>query len=68
MEIIKINIKDLKEYENNPVIHSRAQIHKLAEIIKRYEYRQPIVIDRNNVIVAGHGRLQAVKKLGYKEC
>lgn len=67
MEIIKINIKDLKEYENNPVIHSREQINKLAEIIKRYGFRQPIVIDRNNVIVAGHGRLQAVKKLGYKE-
>ena len=67
MKIRKINIKDLREYENNPVIHSREQITKLAEIIKRYGFRQPIVIDRNNVIVAGHGRLQAVKKLGYKE-
>ncbi|MCP1226301.1 ParB/Srx family N-terminal domain-containing protein, partial [Sebaldella sp. S0638] len=67
MEIRKINIKDLKEYQNNPVIHSREQIGKLAEIIKRYGFRQPIVIDRNNIIVAGHGRLQAVKKLGYKE-
>ena len=67
MDIRKIKITDLKEYGNNPVIHSKEQINKLAEIIKQYGFRQPIVIDKDYTIVAGHGRLQAVKKLGYKE-
>ena len=67
MDIRKIKITDLKEYGNNPVIHSKEQINKLAEIIKQYGFRQPIVIDKDYIIVAGHGRLQAVKKLGYRE-
>ena len=67
MDIRKIKIADLKEYENNPVIHSKEQISKLAGIIKQYGFRQPIVIDKDYTIVAGHGRLQAVKKLGYEE-
>ncbi len=67
MEVRKIKIEEIKEYENNPVIHSKEQINKLAQIIEKYGFRQPIVIDKNFIIVAGHGRLQAVKKLGYKE-
>ena len=67
MEIRKIKIENLKEYENTPVVHSKEQINKLAEILKQYGFRQPIVIDKDYTIVAGHGRLQAVKKLGYEE-
>ena len=67
MEVRKIKIEEIKEYENNPVIHSKEQINKLAQIIEKYGFRQPIVIDKNFIIVAGHGRLQAVKNSDIKK-
>ena len=57
MEVRKVRIDKLKEYMNNPVVYSKEQVNKLAEIIKKYGFRQPIVIDKDYIIVAGHGRL-----------
>ena len=57
MEVRKVRIEKLKEYMNNPVVYSKEQVNKLAEIIKKYGFRQPIVIDKDYIIVAGHGRL-----------
>lgn len=56
-------IGDLIEYANNSRTHSEKQINKLASGIAEFGFNQPIAIDDKNVIIAGHGRLLAAKKL-----
>ena len=65
MRIEKISIDKIKMYENNAKEHPNWQIEKLSETIKKIGYRSPIVVDENNMILAGHGRYMALKKLGY---
>lgn len=65
MEIVNKKIEDLKPYENNPRINDGA-VDAVAESIQQFGFKVPIVIDKNNVIVAGHTRLKASKKLGLK--
>ena len=62
MDIINITLKDLKPYENNPRKNDDA-VKYVAESIKEFGFKVPIVIDKNNVIVAGHTRYKAAKKL-----
>ena len=65
--IIEKRIDDLIMYENNPKIHTDEQIDKIAKSIELTKgLRQPIVIDKNNVIVVGHGRVQAAMQLGLE--
>lgn len=66
MEVKEININDIKPYEKNAKRHDEKQIDNVAESIKRYGFIQPCVIDKNNVLVIGHCRLLAAKKLGLK--
>ena len=67
MNIIEKRIDDLIMYENNPKIHTDEQIDKIAKSIELTKgLRQPIVIDKDNVIVVGHGRVQAAMQLGYE--
>lgn len=67
MNIIEKRIDELIMYENNPKIHTDEQIDKIAKSIELTKgLRQPIVIDKNNVIVVGHGRVQAAMQLGYE--
>ena len=54
-------------YERNNKIHDEQQIKKIAKSIKELWFRAPILIDENNIILAGHGRLAAAKKLKLKE-
>ena len=61
-----ININDIKEYENNPRNNEPA-VSAVANSIKSFGFKVPIIVDRNNVIVAGHTRLKASKSLGYTE-
>jgi site-specific DNA-methyltransferase (adenine-specific) len=65
MTIIDIKTSDLKEYENNPRNNAGA-VDAVAKSIQDFGFKVPIVIDRNNVIVAGHTRLKAAKKLGLQ--
>jgi hypothetical protein len=67
MKIEKISIDKIKMYENNAKEHPNWQIEKLSETIKKIGYRSPIVVDENNMILAGHGRYMALKKLGYRD-
>ena len=63
MNIITKQISELKPYKNNPKIHTDSQIDKIAKSIELTKgLRQPIVIDKNNVIVCGHGRYLAALK------
>ena len=62
-EQITLNINDIKEYENNPRINNMA-VDDVAESIKQCGYINPIIVDENNVILAGHTRKKGLEKLG----
>lgn len=64
MNIQSVSISELKPYENNPRKNENA-IDKVAESIKQFGFKVPIVIDTTNVIIAGHTRYQAAAKLGF---
>lgn len=66
MQIIYVNINELILYENNPRINDGA-VKYVANSIKQFGFKVPIVIDSNNVIITGHTRLKAAKKLGIKK-
>lgn len=66
MEIVKKKIEEIFPYENNPRKNDEA-VKYVANSIKEFGFRVPIVIDKNNVIVAGHTRYKASKELGLKE-
>lgn len=66
MNIQLISISELKRYENNPRYNEKA-IDKVADSIKSFGFKVPIVIDKNNIIVCGDTRYQASVKLGLKE-
>lgn len=63
MKIIEKPIEEIRPYENNPRVNDRA-VEKVAESIAQFGFKQPIVIDKDGVIVAGHTRLMAAKLLG----
>lgn len=65
MEIIEKKIEELTPYENNPRKNDGA-VEYVANSIRDFGFKVPIVIDKNNVIIAGHTRLKAAKKLGMK--
>lgn len=59
-------IKDLIPYEKNPR-QNDASVPFVANSIKEFGFKVPCVIDKNNIVVAGHTRLKAAKQLGLKE-
>ena len=65
-QVLMMKANDLKEYANNPRQNIKA-VEKVADSIKTYGWRVPIVIDEDNVILAGHTRLKAAKLLELKE-
>ena len=67
MKTIRKQLAEITPYANNAKKHSRQQINNVAESIKQYGFVQPIVIDRNGVIVIGHCRALAAQKLGMAE-
>lgn len=67
MNIIQKNIDEIVPYAKNAKKHDKKQIDNVAESIRQYGFVQPVVIDRDGVIVIGHCRTLAAKKLGMKE-
>ncbi len=67
MKILKINIEKIKEYENNAKEHPQQQIKQIKDSILQFGFNDPIAIDENNVVIEGHGRLKALKELGFDE-
>jgi site-specific DNA-methyltransferase (adenine-specific) len=67
MELIKKKVSDLIPYINNSRTHSEEQITQLISSIKEFGFTNPILLSPDNSIIAGHGRLLAVKRLGYEE-
>lgn len=66
LEIIYKNIKDLKPYSKNARKNDKA-VKYVAKSIENFGFKVPVIIDKDNVIVCGHTRYKASKKLGYNE-
>lgn len=67
MEIFMRKVSELTPYDKNAKTHDAKQVANVANSIKRFGWQQPIVIDEAGVVVIGHCRLMAAKKLGLKE-
>lgn len=65
MELIEMKLENIHPYERNPRKNDGA-VSSVAESIKQCGYVAPIIVDEDHVILAGHTRLKALKKLGYK--
>lgn len=66
MEIVYKKVGELKPYENNPRINDEA-VKYVANSIKEFGFKNPIIVDKNDVIICGHTRLLASKELNLKE-
>ena len=67
MQIQQIKVEDLIPYINNSRTHSDEQVAQIAASIKEFGWTNPILVDGNKGIIAGHGRLQAARKLKMAE-
>lgn len=62
-----MRLSEIKPYKKNAKKHDEAQIKNVMQSIKEFGVVQPIVVDRNNTIIIGHCRYEAMKRLGYDE-
>lgn len=61
------SVEDLIPYANNSRTHSDEQVNQVASSIKEFGFTNPVLVDEDNGIIAGHGRIMAAKKLGLDE-
>lgn len=66
-QIVVKPIKELKPYKKNAKKHPKEQVERIANSIKEFGFTQPVLIDKNNCVVAGHGRILGAKKAELKE-
>lgn len=66
MELVKLKLTDIQPYDRNARKNDQA-VAAVAESIRQCEYIAPIIVDENHVILAGHTRWKALKKLGRTE-
>lgn len=64
--IKEMETSQLKPYKNNSRIHDEKQVEQISASIEKFGFTQPILIDENNIVLAGHGRLMAAQKLGLQ--
>ncbi len=67
LKVVSKDTSTLKPYERNARKHSDKQVAKIASSMAQFGCNNPILIDKNDTIIAGHGRWAAAKKLGMKE-
>lgn len=65
MKIVNKKIGDIIPYDKNAKEHPQEQINQIKKSIEEFGFNDPIAIDGNNIVIEGHGRLQALKELGY---
>ena len=65
MNIVEKRLDEIRPYENNPRRNDEA-VQYVAESIRQFGWKQPIVIDRDGVIIAGHTRYKAAQSLGLE--
>lgn len=63
-EYTEIEIEKLIPYHNNARTHSEEQVKKIAKSIEEFGFINPVLIDKDNIIIAGHGRVMGAKNLG----
>lgn len=66
-EVKMFEVKKIKTLEKNPRKHPAEQIESLMESIKQYGFNAPPIVDKAGNLLAGHARLEAVKKMGIDE-
>ena len=66
LKIEQVLLDKIKPYKNNAKKHPQSQVYNVAESIRTLGWRQPIVLDKNGVIIIGHGRFLAAKQLGLE--
>jgi len=67
MQITNQSVDGLIPYINNAKVHSDEQVSMIAASIKEFGFNNPILVDGDSGVIAGHGRLLAAKKLGFDE-
>ena len=67
IKVIYRNIRELKPYKRNAKKHPKEQVERIANSIKEFGFTQPVIIDKNKCVVAGHGRILGAKKAGLKQ-
>lgn len=65
-EVVYLNLEDIKPYQNNPRRNNEA-IEKVIKSIDEFGFTNPILIDEDNIIIAGHTRYEASKQLELKQ-
>lgn len=63
MKMVVLKLEDIKPYPNNPR-HNENAVEAVAESIRQCSYVQPIIVDEDHVVLAGHTRLKALELLG----
>ncbi|QIG48955.1 ParB N-terminal domain-containing protein [Nordella sp. HKS 07] len=66
-DIRNVPVAELKPWPGNARLHSRKQVNQLAQSIRRFGFTHPILIDEENRILAGHGRVRAAGELGLAQ-
>ncbi len=67
LQIEYLPTEAIKPYEQNPKIHKSMQVEQIAKSITQFDFNNPILTDEKNIIIGGHGRLLAARKLGLTE-
>ena len=67
MKIEQISVNDIKPYSGNAKKHDETQIYNIMESIRQFGFAQPLVIDKDGVLIIGHGRLEASKRLKIEQ-
>ena len=67
MQIEQVPVEKLIPYVNNSRTHSEEQVAQISASIREFGFNNPVLIDKDDTIIAGHGRIQAARKLGLTE-
>src|SRR6476620_5809864 len=67
LSIVYQALADLKPRAANPRTHSKKQVAQIATAIRRFGFTNPVLVDEDNGIIAGHGRLEGAKQAGLAQ-
>lgn len=67
LQIERIKIEDIKAYDGNAKKHTDKQVAGIRKSIEEFGFNDPVAVDENNVLIEGHGRLAALKQMGWTE-
>lgn len=67
MRVESVRVEDLTPYERNAKVHTEEQVRMIANSIEEFGFNNPVLVDDDGVILAGHGRVEAAKALGMEE-